>query len=490
MFKKLSYKKLSFGYNFEENKEIISLISINYFYLILFSAVVIMLHIGSEELLPVSYRYHAIIIIAVLNLLLIKYNRIRMAQLCLMILIPFLLMILPVIAKLYDNEFYFWFPYLPIAFSLTPHLILHPQKDKILLTSILTVYFFLGLFIDNLMIHYSEMEEEIIPIVIENRFYYNLIPAIFFAFVNITIGLLFLQNNKYETRLKMRRVELEEKNSTLSNQKEELLSINTNMDRTLKQLHETQSKLIQSEKLAALGTLSAGIAHEINNPLNFISGSLEEIGEIMKQHPEIFKNASENIDEDDPDQHFLELIQFAKEGVLRTTDIVAKLGLLKSRGSKSLKKTALTELIDSALIDFQVIIPQYIKISKNIPEDLHIECLVPEIQKVIQTILSNSINAIATKEIKDNEEISITAFQEIIEKKNYVTISISNSGPLIPQSEIHKIFDPFYTTKNIGEGVGLGLSVSYNTIHQHKGIISAENGTDQVLFKISLPVIS
>ncbi len=333
------------------------------------------------------------------------------------------------------------------------------------------------------MIYFSEMEEEIIPIVIENRFYYNLIPAIFFAFVNLALGLLFLQNNKYETRLKMRRKELEEKNSILSNQKEELQSINANMDRTLNQLHETQSKLVQSEKLAALGTLTAGIAHEINNPLNFISGSLEEMEDILKQHPDLFKNYDEN----DLGEHYLELIRFAKEGVIRTTDIVTKLGSLKSRESKVLKRTNIVTLIKSALLDIQAFIPSFINITTEIPDNLTIECWYPEIQQVVQTIITNGIDSISSKKEKDNEMISITAYQEIIEKKNYVTISISNTGPLIPQKEIHKLFDPFFTTKTQGKGIGLGLSGSFNTIQHHKGFISAENRNDHVLFKFSLP---
>lgn len=260
-----------------------------------------------------------------------------------------------------------------------------------------------------------------------------------------------------------------------------------NLDRTLRKLQETQSKLIQSEKLAALGKLTAGIAHEINNPLNFISASLEEMSAFVKQHPDLFKSPSENNEENENISQYPELIQYAKEGVIRATDIVTKLGSLKSRTSQISIRTTLAPMIQSALLDLKVNIPSNIKLTTEIPDDLAVECRIQDIQQVIQSIITNGIDAISSLPETNNEQISISAYREIIEEKNYVTISISNSGPLIPQNEIHKLFDPFYTTKSQGEGIGLGLSVCFNIIQQHKGIINVENKGAQVLFKISLP---
>ncbi|MFC2129213.1 sensor histidine kinase [Bacteroidota bacterium] len=480
---KITYKNFSFGYTFEDNKEVISLIFINYMVCLIFGAIVVMLHVADEKLILVSYRYHGIIALSLLNLLLIRFKLPKIARMNLLILLPFLLMLLPHIAGLVDNEFYFWFQYIPIGLSLIAHFTFKPRKEQVQLFTFLIIYLFLGLFIDNIMIALNEEQVEIIPIVQEHSFYYNLIPVLLYIFVNVALGLIFRQNDLYESRLHHDGQVLEETNQKLSNQKQKLLEKNRDLDNTLKQLYEARDKLVQSEKLAALGTLTAGIAHEINNPLNFISVSLAEMATLVNQHPDLFDNKSKI----EQKNHYLNLMHYAEEGVDRVTEIVTKLGTLKSRKVHSTQNISIDELVHAAIMEIQASIPSFINIVNDIPDKLRIDCKLVEVQQVVQNIISNAVDAIAGKKERQDEQIIITAYSETVENQKYVTISISNTGPLIPEKTIQKIFDPFYTTKSQGEGSGLGLSVSFNTIQENKGTITAENRENMVVFLISLP---
>lgn len=481
MLRKLSYKNFSFAYTFEENKEVISLIFINYFLGLLFTGIVIMLHLSDEELIPVTYRYHGIVLMALLNLVLIRYKQPRIARINVLILLPFLVLLLPHLAGLRDNEFYFWMPYIPVGLSLIVHFTFKPRKDRILIILFLSLYFLLGLGVENIMIFLSDMQEDIIPLVIENRFYYNLIPCFIYFFVNVGIGLVLLQNDSYEQRLHLDSQILEDANKNLSVQKQKLLEKNRDLDTTLQQLYETRDKLVQNEKLAALGTLTSGIAHEINNPLNFISASLEEMSAILKKHPDIFENDSSKGQQ----EHFLELMQYAEEGVIRVANIVTKLGTLKTRKSQVTQTVEISSLVHAAMTELQDSISPSVEVISEIPEKISITCNAIEIQQVLQSVLLNAIDAISEKEKQLKEQIVISVREEIIEKLNYVSISISNTGPLIPENELHKLFDPFYTTKSLSSG--LGLSVSFSIVQQHKGILTVQNSGNVVVFKISLP---
>ncbi|MCK4991972.1 MAG: hypothetical protein KAS29_15845, partial [Bacteroidales bacterium] len=280
-----SIKKLGLGYKFEQERDILALIYISYFYILLFSLVVILLHSSSEELLPVSYRYHSLILLGIVEILLIRFRFFTLAKLLMLTLTPFLLLILPPLTGLTSDEFYFWFPYVPIALSLLPHFILHTQRDRVVLIITLVAYLLLAVFIASYMMLLKDGTEIIIPIILENRFYYGFIPVILYIFVNLALGLLFARNYQYE-QIMIRQ----------------------------------QDDLIQAEKMGSLGVLTTGIAHEINNPMNFISGGLHATSTLKNEllkldgKPSKEKNALyEQMDK---------IIDNTLEGVERVTDIV------------------------------------------------------------------------------------------------------------------------------------------------------------------------
>ncbi|MEJ2596595.1 MAG: hypothetical protein P8100_16050 [bacterium] len=191
-------KQLGLGYSFDKDREVLSLIYLCYFSIVLFSTIVILLHIADEPLIPMAYRYHFLILLNIVQLLLVRFRLIILAKFMMLTLFPFFLLILPIITRLSSDEFYFWFPYVPIALSLAPHFILHTSRDRPALIITLAAYLLLAIFIPGFMIQLSEGSEKIVPIVLENRFYYGLIPVIIYVFVNLALGLVFAKNYQYE----------------------------------------------------------------------------------------------------------------------------------------------------------------------------------------------------------------------------------------------------------------------------------------------------
>ncbi len=278
----------------------------------------------------------------------------------------------------------------------------------------------------------------------------------------------------------------------------ELKSTNSELSIALKHLKETQSKLVESEKMASLGQLTAGIAHEINNPINFVSSSITPLRRDMnfvldlldKYHgissePEI-KSKFDTVHawEKRLDMPYLKeeidsILQGIEEGASRTTEIVRGLRNFSRLDESELKLVNIHEGIDSTLVLLNNKLSN-IKVVKqyNLHED--IECYAGKINQVFMNILSNSVHAVNKK---PGEGLIVISTGE--NSSGYATISIRDNGTGIPQSVISKIFEPFFTTKDVGEGTGLGLSIVYSIIQSHGGDIqvnSAEGeGTEFIL---------
>jgi len=445
-----SIKKLDLGYRFEQEREILALIYISYFYILLFSLVVVLLHTSSEELLPVSYRYHSLILLGIVEILLIRFRFFTLAKLLILTLTPFLLLILPPLTGLTSDEFYFWFPYVPIALSLLPHFILHTQRDRVVLIITLVVYLLLAVFIASYMMLLQDGTESIIPIILENRFYYGLIPVILYIFVNLALGLVFARNYQYE-QIMIRQ----------------------------------QDDLIHAEKMVSLGVLTSGIAHEINNPMNFISGGLHATSTLKNEllkldgKPSKEKNALyEQMDK---------IIDNTLEGVERVTDIVTSLKFFSNPGKAHKQDHDLNQLLYSVLLSIEKKIPYYINLNKNIPDGTTIYCFDEQLQLVFNQILLNALHVLEESKDDKQKTIDITVSEIRRENKEHTCISFSNNGPPIPEHQIKFIYDPFYTIDNAGTGKGLGMAISYMIMKEHRGWIEARNENDLVIFDVILP---
>jgi len=280
--------------------------------------------------------------------------------------------------------------------------------------------------------------------------------------------------------------------------KEALEAQKRELEFTLENLKMTQSQLIQSEKMASVGVLTAGIAHELNNPINFVSGNvnplkrdLEDIFEVINKYEEIIRvnHLNETFSEVDHmkerlDYSFLvkeivSLLEGIEEGAGRSSQIIKGLRSFSRLDEEDCQAYDIHEGIDSSLVLLQNKIKNRIKIRKDYTDFENIECYPSKFNQVILNILTNSIQA-----IEDQGEI----FIQTISSDLGIKIIIKDNGiGMDPEVKKH-IFEPFFTTKEVGKGTGLGLSISYGIIEQHSGNIDVISdpgkGTE---FIISLP---
>jgi two-component system NtrC family sensor kinase len=243
-----------------------------------------------------------------------------------------------------------------------------------------------------------------------------------------------------------------------------------------KQIKESEAQVIHMEKMASLGTLAAGIAHEINNPLSFLISNLECIRDYFKSSPaEGSPGAGKDASGVSVDEVRAMVIE-SLVGAMRIKRIVSDLRLFSRRGEPQMVSVDLNQILESVL----AIIWNELKNKVTFNKDYQAKtALMAEPTQLSQVFLNLLINA--GQAIHDKGVISLVTFED---EKN-VFIKISDTGSGIPDGVKSRIFDPFFSTKN---STGLGLSVSYNIIKKHGGDILVESkpgvGT---AFTVSLP---
>lgn len=285
---------------------------------------------------------------------------------------------------------------------------------------------------------------------------------------------------------------IKEQNVTLErNVKErtsELVITNHNLNKTLTDLKETQVQLVEAEKMASLGQLTAGIAHEINNPINFVTANVEPLKRDVDLLVDAF-NMIENVglseipvnakqqqiddykEEIDFDYLKIEINHLLKgihEGASRTAEIVKGLKIFARLDEDDLKKADINEGLASTLIIANNIIGKHIKLIKNFGNIPVIECYPGKLNQVFLNIISNAIFAIDEK--FSNQPGGILEITTTFDE-HYLLIIIADNGTGMSEATKNKIFEPFFTTKNVGVGTGLGMSIVYNTIKKHHGQI-------------------
>jgi len=238
---------------------------------------------------------------------------------------------------------------------------------------------------------------------------------------------------------------LNEKNTIINEQNAKLIS-------TLIDLKETQAQLFQSEKMASLGVLTAGVAHEINNPLNYIIGAYEGL-----KQKEIHRS----------DEEAKILLDAIKTGVERVSGIVKSLNQFSRNTPADNEECNIHEIIDDSLVMLQSQLNNRIQIYKNYSDESFVTFgNVGNIHQVFLNILSNAEQAI-------NEKGKI--WIKTTKNDNHLIIKITDSGKGIEKDAITKITDPFYTTKDPGKGTGLGLSIVFGIIKEHGGSLEFES---------------
>ncbi len=279
---------------------------------------------------------------------------------------------------------------------------------------------------------------------------------------------------------------------------------------TLKELQSTQTQLIQSEKMAGLGQLVAGVAHEINNPVNFIFGNLSHIDNYVKDLSgilELYRNAYPH-----PESHIQEqattidlnyiledlpkIVDSMKIGAQRIRSLVLSLRTFSRLDEAEMKPVDIHEGIESTIMILQHKIKENpnssgIELVKEYGKLPKVECYAAQLNQVFMNILSNAIDALETKfnnyESEGNPKIQIIT--ELVNEK-YISICISDNGSGIPSEILSRIFDPFFTTKEPGKGTGLGLSISYQIIvDKHEGKFECDSQVGEgSAFWIEIPI--
>lgn len=255
----------------------------------------------------------------------------------------------------------------------------------------------------------------------------------------------------------------------------------------VEKMRSMQEQMISSEKMASLGQLTAGIAHEINNPINFVSSNISPLKKDLQELKELcvrYKalHESKNLAEDlknieaftreiDPvfiNKEIETLISGIEEGAGRTKQIVMGLRSFSRLDEDEFKKTDIHEGLDSSLMLLRNKLKNRIEVIKEYGDIPVIECIPGKINQVLMNILNN-----ASEAISGEGKIKITT--GLTPDKKGIEVRIQDDGIGMTEAVKRRIFEPFFTTKEVGKGTGLGLSISYGIVENHGGSVQVES---------------
>ena len=280
----------------------------------------------------------------------------------------------------------------------------------------------------------------------------------------------------------------------------DLEQTNEELNVTLEHLQDTQVKLVESEKMASLGVLTAGIAHEINNPINFVSSNIsplkrdvEDLLEVLNEYETItdetsfqakinsIKKLKSDLDLEFVKTEVFEIIEGISNGASRTSEIVKGLRMFSRLDESEQKKALISDCLDSSLTVIQSRIKEVgITVNKDFQFYEEISCLPGKLNQVFLNLITNAVDALEEVNTKRVIDLSINKENE------YIKVQIKDSGKGISESVKKKIFEPFFTTKAVGKGTGLGLAIVYSIIEQHNGKINVNSqinkGTEITIF--------
>lgn len=310
----------------------------------------------------------------------------------------------------------------------------------------------------------------------------------------------------YKRAYERQRQARERAEDLLESRSRELYDSHATLVTAFEKLNSQKSHMVQQEKLASIGMLAAGIAHEINNPVGFIKSNLETLVDYLQLVNDLFdsfQSAAKRID-DDPEsvdyRHELtELVNLARsndlayvikdslasiqeslEGTQRVKEIISNLRDFSRKGSDNREQCSLNEVIDSTLMLLRNEVKHRINIVKEYAELPLFYACVSQLNQVFLNIMLNASQAMG-----DKGAITIRTYA----KEPMLCVDFIDTGPGIDEDNLPKVFDPFFTTKDVGAGTGLGLYISHGLIKKHRGDITVQNepggGTR---FTVSLPI--
>ena len=271
---------------------------------------------------------------------------------------------------------------------------------------------------------------------------------------------------------------------------EELEVKNNELGVALTDLKEAQSQLVSVEKMASLGQLTAGIAHEINNPINFVSANVKplqldiaDIFDVLSKYENIttednlaeklssINSFKKEIDIDYVKSEINSLLAGIEDGAKRTAEIVKGLKNFAHLDASDIKLADINQGIESTMVLLKSITPPNIEVVKHYGEIPKIECYPGKLNQVFMNIINNAIQAMDKCYTREKHTLTISSFL----KDDNVCVCVEDTGLGMTPEVKAKIFEPFFTTKDVGEGTGLGMSIVFGIIESHHGKIDIES---------------
>ncbi|MCS7014127.1 MAG: ATP-binding protein [Chloroherpetonaceae bacterium] len=321
----------------------------------------------------------------------------------------------------------------------------------------------------------------------------------------LSLGVFFAMAVRLTISLRKRDRIIQQSTDEILRQRNQLASEKERVEKLLSDLKSTQAQLIQSEKMASLGQMVAGIAHEVNTPLGFVTNNLSVIernvgileralreyqkmekmlreGELAELEAQLenIRSMVLRIEELSLVERTRRTISESNIGLQRIQELVTNLRNFSRLDEATCKLVNLAESIDSALMIATNMVKHKAEVIKNYAPNLMVECYPAQLNQVFLNLITN-----ATQAIEKFGKITITTLTE----GDKAIIKIADTGIGIPEENLKKIFEPFFTTKPVGQGTGLGLSIVYKIIEQHHGTIQVASevgrGTE---FTITLPL--
>jgi len=298
----------------------------------------------------------------------------------------------------------------------------------------------------------------------------------FFMFCTVAIV---ITGNYFYNRLRFReyslRYELDANRKELEQNNEKLDRQNQELADTIQKLTEAESQLVQSEKMASLGRMSAGIIHEINNPLNFATTGLFTL-----------RKKSRHVT---PDQQadYEDTLKDVEDGIARVKNIVSDLRMFTHPSSDDQDHVDASEVVASALRFLSNELKEKVVIEQHLLDHQTVHANKNKLIHVFVNLIQNSLDALRSKPFNNGEKP--TVWIEGRQENGLSCLIVRDNGPGIAAEHLDKIFDPFFTTKEVGEGMGLGLSICYRIMQESQGRISVRTEEGKFCeFTLEFPV--
>ncbi len=315
-----------------------------------------------------------------------------------------------------------------------------------------------------------ENSPSVTTIVIEAAWWQTLSAKVLGILALVALGVIINRLRLQTLRAQNRRLEqmVSARTKALEEQKEEL-------SEALSQLSAAQQQAIQSEKMASLGVLAAGVAHEINNPLNFILGSSHLLNNVL------LNGENAGVGNGLTKTELKTILDDLSMGTTRIKKIVSSLNSFSRTDQDELVACNIPDIIENSLTILAHEIKGRIEIVKKFPsETVQVKGIENKLYQVFTNLLTNAIHAVP----QEGGKITV----EIIRKDNHSQVQVIDNGAGIPKALINKVFDPFFTTKEVGKGTGLGMTIAFNIVQEHGGeiIVDSQEGLGTTI-TVTLP---